>query len=143
MATAAESADQTLYLVVSTYIHSDRVLHTNEDCHYIENADNYRETTREQHPGLPICQSCSGEREYFKGGPGSFYERLRQLRSHDSPDKELDHTDVEDLREAYENSITIAEAAEQFPVCYDTVYKRLVEEGIHVPKSSNNGGETA
>jgi hypothetical protein len=45
----------------------------------------------------------------------------------------LDHSDPDDLRAAYDRHETIADAAEEFEVSYQTVYKRLKHHGIHEP----------
>jgi hypothetical protein len=45
----------------------------------------------------------------------------------------LDHTDPEDLRDAYERHDTIAGAAEEFDVTYSAVFTRMKRHGIHQP----------
>jgi hypothetical protein len=54
----------------------------------------------------------------------------------------LDHTDPDDLRDAYERRDTIADAAEEFDAAYSTVYNALVDRGIHEtsPEGRASGG---
>lgn len=47
---------------------------------------------------------------------------------------DLDHTDPDDLRRAYEDHDTIREAAERFDVGYATVRRAMIEHGIHDPE---------
>lgn len=59
-------------------------------------------------------------------------------------DRELDHDDPEDLREAFEAHDTISEAAEAFPdASYGTVRNRLIDHGIYQPDSYGSDSDEA
>ena len=50
-------------------------------------------------------------------------------------DRLWDHTDEDDLREAYDRNETLTAAAELFGVSYATVRTRLINAGIHEPNT--------
>lgn len=47
----------------------------------------------------------------------------------------LDHDDPADLRQAYEAEDSLTAVADHFAAGYDTVYQRLVDNGIHLPNA--------
>lgn len=65
---------------------------------------------------------------------------LYSLPEHDTGETDaLDHTDVDDLQRAYDDADgVISTAADRFEVTYHTVYKRMVDAGVHEPASSTD-----
>lgn len=66
------------WIVTAADGQADRPLHTDEDCHKLQAAENYRETTREKHPDRDVCLYCSGEGDVYRVGSGGPHELLKK-----------------------------------------------------------------
>ena len=55
------------------------VLHTNEECKYLQSANNYRRAFIENHPNAEICSECQGTTKSPKEQDHSLYNRIRKM----------------------------------------------------------------
>jgi len=74
---------ETVYIVPGT-MGGSRKIHTDETCHYLQNARSYRETDRHKLQGhREVCSNCDGFDRNSEPEPKAFRDSLLEMDADD------------------------------------------------------------